>query len=63
MPEVMVNLSIQHLAKLIQAMNQQELDTLYLLLTEEGQELFTRKQDVEERRIPLLTREEVFNVS
>lgn len=63
MPEVMVNLSIQHLAKLIQAMSQQELETLYLMLTDEGKELSKRKQEVEERRIPLLTREEVFNVS
>ncbi|GAK57986.1 hypothetical protein U27_04959 [Candidatus Vecturithrix granuli] len=63
MPEVMDNLSIQQIAKLIQAMNRQELETLYLLLTEEGKELFNRKQDVEERRIHLLSREEVFNVS
>ncbi len=63
MPEVKINLSIQYLANIIQAMSQPELDTLYLLLTEEGKELLTRKQDVEERRIPLLTREEVFNVS
>lgn len=62
MPEVMVNISVKHLAKMIRAMNTQELETLSVLLTKEGKELITRKKEVEQKTVRLLTREEVFDV-
>ena len=62
MPEVMVNISVKHLAKMIRTMNTQELETLSILLTKEGKELIKRKKEVEQKTIRLLTREEVFDV-
>ena len=62
MPEVMVNISVKHLAKIIRTMNAQELETLYMLLTKEGKELVKRKKEVEQQAVRLLTREEVFDV-
>lgn len=62
MPEVMVNISVKHLAKIIRTMNAQELETLYMLLTKEGKELAKRKREVEQQAVRLLTREEVFDV-
>lgn len=62
MPEVMVNISVKHLAKIIRTMNAQELETLYMLLTKEGKELAKRKKEVEQQTVRLLTREEVFDV-
>ena len=62
MPEVMVNISVKHLAKIIRTMNAQELETLYMLLTKEGKELAKRKEEVEQQAVRLLTREEVFDV-
>ena len=62
MPEVMVNISVKHLAKIIRTLPSQELETLYLLLTKEGKELMKRRAEVEHNAVRLLTREEVFDV-
>ncbi len=62
MPEVMVDISVKHLAQLIRTMNTQELETLYVLLTKEGKELLKRKKEIEHRTVRLLTREDVFDV-
>jgi len=62
MPEVMVDISVKHVASMIRKMDKQELETLYMLLTKEGKELIKRKKEVEQRTVRLLTREEVFNV-
>ena len=61
MPEVMVDLSVKHIANLIRSLSQQELETLYLLLTKEGEELLTRKKDLDQKKVKFLTREEVFD--
>jgi len=60
MPQVMIDLSIDYIAKLITAMNRQELETLSLLLTEEGKDLLERKQDLLLERVKFLSREETF---
>lgn len=60
MPQVMIDLSIDYIAKLINAMNHQEIETLSLLLTEEGKELLERKEDLLLKRVKFLSREEVF---
>jgi hypothetical protein len=62
MPEVMVDLSVKNVANLIRSMSQQELETLYLLLTKEGDELLTRKKDLDQKKVRFLTRAEVFDV-
>ncbi len=62
MPQLTVDLSIHKVVEMIQAMNPQEIETLYLLLTQDGKELLERKQDVELKRVEFLTRDEVFDV-
>jgi len=63
MPQLMVDISIHKIAEIIRAMNPPEMETLYLLLTDEGKELLTRKQDLELNRVKFLSREKVFDVS
>lgn len=60
MPQLTVDISIHKIAEIIQAMNAQEMETLHLLLTQEGKELLERKQDVELKRVEFLTRDEIF---
>jgi hypothetical protein len=62
MPEVMVDLSVKNVANLIRSMSTQEIETLYLLLTKDGEELLTRKKDLDQKKVKFLTREEVFDV-
>lgn len=63
MPQLLVDISIHKVAEIIRTMNPPELETLYLLLTDEGKELLSRKQDMELNRVKFLSREEVFDVS
>ena len=60
MPQVMMDISVDYVAKAIQAMTHQELETLSLLLTSEGQELFERQRDLQLKRVSFLSREETF---
>jgi hypothetical protein len=62
MPETIVEISIQRIAKMTQSMNAQEIETLYLLLTQEGKELLKREQDLDSNSVTFLTRDEVFDV-
>ncbi len=61
MPQLMIDISIDHIAELINAMNRQEVETLSLLLTEDGKELLERKQDLALNRVKFLSRDEVFD--
>ena len=62
MPQMMVDISVDNLAEIIQSMNPREIETLYLLLTEDGKELLERKKDLEFGRVKFLTRDEVFDI-
>ncbi len=61
MPQLMLDVSVDHIADLINAMSRQEVETLSLLLTEDGEELLNRKQDLDLKRVKFLTRDEVFD--
>ena len=63
MPQLMVDISIHKIAEIIRTMNPPEMETLYLLLTNEGTDLLNRKQDLELNRVKFLTREDIFDVS
>ena len=63
MPQLMVDISIHKIAEIIRTMNPPEMETLYLLLTNEGTDLLNRKQDLESNRVKFLTREDIFDVS
>jgi hypothetical protein len=62
MPEMMIDIAVDEVAKVIKAMNEKEVETLTLLLTEEGAELLERKKDLELRKVKFLTRDEAFDV-
>ncbi len=62
MTELLIDIPIENIAKLITSMNKQEIETLYLLLTEEGAELLQRKNDVLQKKVKFLDRDEVFDV-
>ncbi len=60
MPQIMMDISVDYIAKVINAMTHQELETLSLLLTDEGKELLERKRDLQLKRVTFLSREETF---
>ncbi|MCK4729303.1 MAG: hypothetical protein KAT27_10285 [Desulfobacterales bacterium] len=62
MPEMMIDIPVKEVAKIIKVMTEQEIETLALLLTEEGAELLERKKDLELNRVKFLTRDEAFDV-
>lgn len=62
MPEVMIDIPIRKLAYMIDSMSSQEIETLYMFLTEEGSELLERNRDLELGRVKYLSEEEAFDV-
>jgi hypothetical protein len=62
MPEMMIGITVNEVAKVIKAMNEQEMETLTLLLSDEGAELLERKKDLELKKVKFLTRKEAFDV-
>ena len=62
MPQVTVNIAVEDLARIINNMKRNELETLLVLLTKEGNELLKRKKDIESGKVKTLSREEVFGV-
>jgi len=62
MPEMIIDIAVDEVAKVIKAMNEKEVETLTLLLTEGGAELLERKMDLELRKVKFLTRDEAFDV-
>ncbi len=62
MPEMMVEIPIRNLAYMIDRMSSQELETLYMFLTEEGSDLLERNKDLELGRVKYLSEEEAFDV-
>ncbi|MDM8548445.1 hypothetical protein QUF72_00145 [Desulfobacterales bacterium HSG2] len=62
MPEMTISIPVNEIARMIRAMNKQEVETLLTLLTEEGTELLKRKREIESGKVRLLTRDEVFDV-
>ncbi|MBL1211443.1 hypothetical protein [Geminocystis sp. GBBB08] len=62
MTKLSIDIPIKNIAELITSMNKQEIETLYLLLTEEGAELLERKNDVLVKRLKFLDRDEAFDV-
>lgn len=61
MPQMTLNIKIEDIAKLIACMEKKELETLSILLTDEGKELLERKKDIESKEVKTLSREEIFD--
>jgi len=62
MPKVMVNLSLEDLVRIINSMDEEEIETLSLMLSGEDKELLERKRDIETGKVKTLSRKEVFDV-
>ena len=62
MPQMTFNIRVEELAKVISGLERRELETLSILLTDEGKELVERKQGIENNEVRTLSREEVFDV-
>ncbi len=62
MPELTINIHLNQIVSIINSMGKEELESLVLLLSEDGKELIKRNQDLKERKVQYLTRDEVFNV-
>jgi hypothetical protein len=62
MPELTVAVQVSDVAKAIKIMKKEEIETLALLLTEEGTELLDRKKDFERNKEAFLSREDIFGV-
>lgn len=62
MAQVSINIPIENIAGIINSMDVKEIETLCLLLNDEGQELLRRKKAVETDGFKFLSRDEVFDV-
>ncbi len=62
MPEVIIDIPIKEVAHIINKMSKEELETLHLLLTEEGVELLERTEDLKLNRVKYITEDEAFDV-
>lgn len=62
MPEYRITITVRQLATMIKSMNDNELETLLLLLSDEGNELLNRNNDLKEKKVKYLSRDEAFDV-
>ena len=62
MPQITLDITLDDLAKVIAGMEKRDLETLLVLVADEGKELLKRKQDIESKEVKTLSREEVFDV-
>ena len=61
MPEMTLNIPIPDIAGMINNMNKQEIETLYMFLTKQGSELLERNKDLKSKKVDYLTEDEVFD--
>ena len=61
MPKITIDISIKELAHMINNLSNQNIETLCLFLTGEGEELIERNKDLKLNKVKYLTEEEAFN--
>jgi len=62
MAQLNINIPVDKIAGMINNMEINELETLCLLLNDDGRELLRRKEETENEDIRLISRDEVFDV-
>jgi hypothetical protein len=62
MAQLNINIPVDKIAGMINNMEIKELETLCLLLNDDGRELLRRKKEIESEDIQLISRDEVFDV-
>jgi len=60
MPEITFNISIQDIAGMINNMSSQELETLYMFMTDQGSDLLERNKDLKLKKLNYMTEDEIF---
>jgi len=60
-PEMVLDIPIPDLAGVINKMNSQEIETLYMFLTKQGEDLLERNSDLKFKKTDYLTGKEVFD--
>lgn len=61
MPKITVDMSIEDIAESISRLSSEERETLLLLLSPEGEELKSRKEEIESGKVETLSHEEMFH--
>jgi len=62
MPEACIDIPVENIAGMIKEMGKRELETLCLLLTDQGLELQKRKDELDSGTVQPISRDEVFDV-
>ena len=62
MAQLQIDIPVTEVAKIIESMTREEVETLSLLLTQDGKELLCRKEDLDLKRVAFLSRKEVLDV-
>jgi len=62
MAQVSIDISVENIAGMINNMDVKEIETLCILLNNEGQELLKRKKEAEAKDFKFMSRDEVFDV-
>ena len=62
MAQVSIDIPVENIAGMIDRMDEKELETLCLLLNDEGLELLRRKKEAKTKDFKSLSRDEVFDV-
>jgi len=62
MPEITFNISIQDIAGMINNMSSQELETLYMFMTDQGSDLLERNKDLKLKKLNYMTEDEIFHI-
>lgn len=61
MPRMTVELSIEELAEAIARLDEEERETLLVLLSRDGEQLLRRKREIDEGQIPTLSETQLFD--
>jgi hypothetical protein len=62
MAQVSINISVESIAGIINNMDVKEIETLCILLSDEGQGLLKRKKEAEAKDCKFLSRDEAFDI-
>ena len=62
MTELRIEISIESIAGMINGMDENEVETLCVLLNSQGQEVLKRKEQIDSGKVRLLSRDEAFDV-
>ena len=62
MAQVSIDISVENIAGIINNMDVKEIETLCILLNNQGRELLKRKKEAEAKDCKFLSRDEVFDV-